>query len=174
MDRTGPHILVTGAPGVGKTTLVRKVADELAPRGLLGFYSTEIREQGERLGFEPVSFRGERALLAHVKISGPPRVGKYGVQIDGLDRFLDQIPKPRRGIGLFVIDEIGKMECLSRRFHELVRLVLDSSAPVLATVALKGGGLIQEVKERPDLELVEITKRTRDSTALEMIRRLAP
>ena len=45
-----PHILlVTGASGVGKTTVLRKVAESLDVR-ICGFYTEELREDG-RAGY---------------------------------------------------------------------------------------------------------------------------
>jgi nucleoside-triphosphatase THEP1 len=51
-----PHVLlIAGTPGIGKTTAIRRVADELEAKGLWGFYTEKIREGGERLGFRLVS-----------------------------------------------------------------------------------------------------------------------
>jgi nucleoside-triphosphatase THEP1 len=40
--------------------------------------------------------------------------------------------------------------------------ILDSERWVIATIALKGSGLIAEVKERNDVRLFETTKKNRD------------
>jgi len=73
----GRTVLLTGRPGVGKTTLIQKwVASRPGRCG--GFYTQELRESGTRVGFEIVTLDGKRALLAHVRRPGPPRVGKYG------------------------------------------------------------------------------------------------
>jgi nucleoside-triphosphatase len=165
--------LVTGPPGVGKTTLVRKVAADLAHRCPVGFYTAEIRDRGQRTGFELASFDGRRGLLSHVDVRGPHRVGKYGVDVEGFDRFLNGMPWPETGAGLVVIDEIGKMECFSEKFQGLVRRLLASNAPVLATIAGRGSGLIAEVKRRPDVELLPLTLDNRDAVAVEIVRRFA-
>ena len=165
------RLLVTGPPGVGKTTLVRKVAAGLAHRRPVGFYTTEMRERGIRKGFELVSLDGRRGLLAHVDIRSRQRVSRYGVDVDGFDRFLDTIQWHGPDAGLVVIDEIGKMECFSEKFRALVRRVLDSETPVLATVARRGSGLIAEVKSRPDVKLLELYTSNRDKLAGEIVRR---
>src|SRR5262245_9707116 len=61
-----PKVLLTGAPGSGKTTLVREVVRELDPSRVAGFTTEEIREGGERLGFR-VRLLHEEAVgcLAH-------------------------------------------------------------------------------------------------------------
>lgn len=166
------RLLVTGPPGVGKTTLVRKVAAGLAHRHPVGFYTTEMRERGARKGFELVSLDGRRGLLAHVDIRSRQRVSRYGVDVDGFDRFLDTIQWHGPDAGLVVIDEIGKMECFSEKFRALVRRVLDSETPVLATVARKGSGLIAEVKNRSDVKLLELDTSNRNKLVGEIVRRL--
>ena len=77
--------LLSGPPGTGKTTLLQEVAARMQEK-IDGFYTQEIRKGGRREGFEICTLRGERAILAHVSIQGPFRVGKYGVDIEGLDR----------------------------------------------------------------------------------------
>ena len=63
---------------------------------------------------------------------------------------------------LIVVDEIGKMECLSRRFCDAVREALGAPIPVLGTIARQGGGFIAEVRRRADVRIVEVTPRNRD------------
>jgi nucleoside-triphosphatase len=78
------NILLTGSPGCGKTTLVRRVIARLnGPVG--GFYTEEIRSGGARQGFKIVTFGGQAGILAHVNLSGPLRVGRYGVDLKALD-----------------------------------------------------------------------------------------
>ena len=85
-------LFVTGKPGTGKTTLIKKVARMLQPFHAVGFYTEEIREQGECVGFQLVSLDGQRRIMSHVDIPGPFRVGKYGVDVEGFERFLTSIP----------------------------------------------------------------------------------
>ncbi len=44
-------LLITGPPGVGKTTVIRSLAERLKDRRLGGFYTAELREGRERRGF---------------------------------------------------------------------------------------------------------------------------
>lgn len=149
-------------PGVGKTTLIKRLSEALNSFDPVGFYTEEIREGGERKGFELISLDGKRSLLSHKEMRSPHRVGQYKVDIKGFEDFLDSISFLNPLTRLIVIDEIGKMECLSDPFKKLLKETLDSEKWVIATIALKGSGLIAEVKERKDVQLFEITPRNRD------------
>jgi nucleoside-triphosphatase len=74
---------------------------------------------------------------------------------------------------LFVLDEIGKMECLSEKFVTAVRQLFTSDKSVLATVALKGAGLISEVKNYPGTKLFNLTRQNRDETIAEILQTLS-
>ena len=76
-------LLLTGVPGVGKTTLVRAVAAALSGRRLRGFASDEIRHRGGRVGFRIVPFGEQAWIMAHVSFRCPARVGRYGVRRGG-------------------------------------------------------------------------------------------
>ena len=73
------NLLLSGRPGVGKTTLIKRLARAVEPRGC-GFYTDELRENGSRVGFAIVTLSGYRDVLAHVDYPEPQRVGKYGVK----------------------------------------------------------------------------------------------
>jgi nucleoside-triphosphatase len=152
------NLLLTGLPGCGKTTVGRRVIERLVDLRLAGFYTQEIRQHGQRVGFEAVGLSGRSATLAHVDFRSHHRVGRYGVDLGGFEAILQvELAKPTGQVDIFVIDEIGKMECLSRVFVGAVTSILDSQVPVLATVAAKGSGLIAAVKARPDVEIVTVT-----------------
>jgi nucleoside-triphosphatase len=168
MIQSAKNILVTGNPGVGKTTLIRKLADILREFRPVGFYTAEVREGGIRQGFELVDLAGNHLVLSHVNIKSPYRVGKYGVDIAAFERYLDTRSFTVCPAGLFIIDEIGKMESYSAKFIRDVTDLLDSDKRVLATIAQKGGGQIEAIKRRRDVCLFEVTLRNRDSLAADI------
>jgi nucleoside-triphosphatase len=163
------NLLITGLPGVGKTTLIKKLSEELKHLHPAGFYTAEIREEGVRKGFELISLNGKRGLLSHKDIKSPYRVGNYKVDIKGFEDFLDSIPFLEPRTGLTIIDEIGKMECLSDRFKKVLKEILKSDKLLIATIALKGSGLITEIKKRHDIRLFEITKNNMDIVFSEIL-----
>jgi nucleoside-triphosphatase len=79
-------LLLTGRPGIGKTTVVRATARKLTGLRLLGFYTEEIRHGSARRGFRLITFESEEAVIAHVDLPRP-RVSKYGVDVTAIDRF---------------------------------------------------------------------------------------
>lgn len=164
------NILITGLPGVGKTTLIGKLSLKLKDLHPTGFLTAEIREEGVRKGFELVSFDGRRGPLSHIEIKSPYRVGQYRVDIKGFEDFLDSISFFNPSIHLIIIDEIGKMECLSDRFRKLLKEILDSEKLVIATIAFKGDGFIAEIKKRHDIKLFEMAKSNRDSLLTEILK----
>jgi nucleoside-triphosphatase len=170
MDNTKrKHILITGYPGVGKTTLIRRIADEFRDYHPCGFYTAEVREGGTRKGFELIGLDGSTAVLSHVAIKGSKHVGKYGVDIDGFEEFLGRLELSGHEPSIVVIDEIGKMECFSEIFITMIGDILGSEHLLIATIALKGGGIIADIKKRDDVSLVEVTRENRDHLVQEIV-----
>jgi nucleoside-triphosphatase len=161
-------LLITGTPGIGKTTLLRKVAAALPQYRIGGFYTEEIREAGVRQGFRLIGFNHERGVIAHIDIDHRYRVGKYGVDVAAIDRLAASTLDVRDNIDFYLIDEIGKMECLSDVFVSRMRSLLDSEKTVVATVGKKGGGLIEQVKHWSGSDLWEITHTNRDALATDV------
>lgn len=156
------NILITGLPGVGKTTLITKLCSELKRLHPAGFFTTEIREKGPRKGFSLVSLDGRASVLSHIDLSSPFSIGKYRVDVKAFEKFLDTLKLEGSPASVIVIDEIGKMECLSEKFKQMISSLLDSPKIVIATIALKGNGFISQIKNRPDILLYEITVQNRD------------
>ena len=134
MTAGSANILVTGQPGIGKTTLIRRVLDELhADAG--GFYTSEILKGGRRVGFSIVGLHGDSGVLAHVDHASRIRVSRYGVNRDDLERVgVPAIDEAVAHSRLIVMDEIGRMELCSSSFQEAVVRALDSDTPVLGTL----------------------------------------
>jgi len=154
--------LLTGKPGVGKTTIIMKVVDRMESVHMDGFYTAEIRCKGSRVGFELLGLNGTRRVLAHVDNDSKHRVGKYGVNTAGFEEFLKTLDLLQPEVELIVIDEIGKMELFSNRFRNLIYDVLNSDKQILASIPLKGNEFIRQIKQRSDTYLLEATHDNRD------------
>ncbi|MHC4061641.1 MAG: NTPase [Planctomycetota bacterium] len=174
MQSRPAKILLTGLPGCGKTTAIMKVISDLDPEKVAGFYTEEMRHDGIRKGFRWIRLDSQSGILAHVDIKSPAKVGKYGVDIGGFEKNVMPVLDPDdTDAELFVIDEIGKMECFSEKFVTAVRRLFRSDRSVLATVAKKGGGLISAVKNYPGIMQFNLTTRNRNETIAEMLRILS-
>ena len=155
-------LLITGSPGSGKTTVIRKVAAALSGRRLGGFYTEEIRVGAERRGFRLATFDGRDGVMAHVDFPGPHRVGKYGVDVSAIDAVAESALAVKDSVDVYLVDEVGKMECLSPQFVAAMRELLNSPKPVVAAIAQRGGGFIAEVRQRKSVELWTLTRGNRD------------
>jgi nucleoside-triphosphatase len=113
------------------------------------------------VGFRIETFAGDRDVLAHVDLTGPPRVGKYGVDLEAFERLaLPALEAPPDVVT--IVDELGKMELASARFRDAVTGLLDRDAPLVATVHAFRHPFTDELKRRPGVELVRLTRANRD------------
>ena len=155
-------LLLTGRPGVGKTTVVRRVVAGLGAWRARGFTTEEIRVRGHRTGFGLEALDGTLETLARVGLASPHRIGPYGVDVAALDRVVASTLAPDPAVQVFVVDEIGKMECLSAPFVAAVRELLDSPRLLVATIAARGGPFVEETRKRPDVEVWTVTRENRE------------
>ncbi len=174
MTSDSAKILLIGLPGCGKTTALMEILDSLDCKKAAGFYTQEIRQGDKRRGFSWTRLNGTSGILAHVDIKGRFKIGKYGVDVAGFEEsVVPVLDIEQNDAELFVIDEIGKMECLSGKFVAAVRRLFSSDRLVLATVAQKGSGLISQVKQMPGSRLFNLTRQNRDKTIADILQILS-
>jgi len=152
--------------------VVERVAAALAGWRLGGFLTRELRHEGVRRGFALETFDGRRAVLAHVDLPKRARVGRYGVDLGALEAVAAALD-PAAPVDAWLVDEIGPMECLCPAFVAAIRRLAAGPAPLVATVARRGGGFIAEVKRWPGAELWEVTTATRDALPARVLAWLA-
>ena len=183
-----PRILITGKPGIGKTTVVQKVLKEL-PVLTGGFYTEEIREKGARVGFRLKTLDGREGILAHVESDSPYRVSKYGVEVKtfediavpALELVLQQFNSRAAGdthlsaagcphpAVIVVMDELGRMELFSKLFQQTVHRILEYPVPVLAVIQDRRNPFLDAIRFRKDVTLIRITDKNRNSVVEEII-----
>jgi nucleoside-triphosphatase len=169
----GRTVLLTGRPGVGKTTLIQKWIS--AHKGRCGgFYTQELRQSGARVGFEIVTLDGHRALLAHVQRRGAPRVGKYGVYVEHVEAVaVPAIARATVESDYVIIDEIGKMELLCEAFRAAVITAVDSSKRVLGTVMQHGDRWVEALKSHRNVTVLTVTIQNREHLFDQLVNRAA-
>jgi nucleoside-triphosphatase len=167
-------LLITGMPGVGKTTIIGKVAEQLRNKRIGGFYTREIRKGRERCGFQLETFDGLQKTIAHIDFPHVHRVSKYGVDIAGIDAAIASALALDTDVDLYLADEIGKMECLSASFVTAMEKLFDYGKPLVATISKEGSGFIEQVKRRPDALMWEVTHANRDKLPQQVLYWLIP
>ncbi|MBI2853582.1 MAG: NTPase [Chloroflexi bacterium] len=161
-------LLLTGAPGTGKTTIIKKAASEASSAG--GFYTEDMREDERRVGFRLVTLSGPSAVFAHVKTRSPYRVSRYGVDASILDSVaVPALEEATMRCDLIVMDEIGKMELVSANFRRSVLAAMESGKRVLGTIMLAPNPWTDGIKARPEVCLIHVTRSNRDDVLKEVV-----
>ena len=171
-------LLLTGSPGVGKTTVLLRVVECLKAKGYSvgGMVSREVRSDRTRVGFEILDLgSGSRGWLAHVNQKSGPSVGKYRVNLEDLDNIgANAIVSAAENFDIVVIDEIGPMELFSEKFREAVRKAVEGGKLVVGVVHWKARDrLIDEVKKREDIEIIVVTYENRNKLHQTIIEKAA-
>ena len=163
--------LLTGRPGCGKTTLIRRLVEDLGVAAG-GFYTEEIRRGSRREGFALVTLDGRTTTLASVHSHSHHKVNKYGVDLEAIDGVgVPAIERATAEAALIVIDEIGKMELFSNRFRQAVLSALESGKPVLGSIMLAPHPWANAVKARPEVEVILLTEANRSQVQRDLLAR---
>lgn len=171
------NILLTGRPRVGKSTLIRRIAEKLQQMGYNtgGFYTLETSIEGKRTGFSISTLDGKTGRLAEIGLKSRFTLGKYGIDMEQFESLAipaieDAIQKGH----IAIIDEIGFMELKSSRFRELVEKALSSPQPVIATIMRNSYEFPDKIKARKDVLLFKVTVENRERLADEIVEIIIP
>ena len=157
------NVLVAGAPGIGKTYLITHLYRELTPLFIRGFYKEEIHESDILKGYRLITFDFQELILAHVHLVGPDRFKNFGFNRDGFDNLVSSQLEIKKAVELFLLDEIGLMECISDLFQKKFLAALDSEIPLIATIGSLDVLEILKIKNRKDITLLTMTHKNREA-----------
>ena len=154
------NILLTGAPSSGKTTVIKKIIENLN-HPANGFYTEEERVDGKRVGFLMKTIDSKEGYLAHHDIKSGFYIRRYGVSIENIESIAVPSIFPVEN-NIIILDEIGKMECFSLAFKQATTNAIDASNIVIGTITLGGDDFIREIKNRGNVEISEVTENIRN------------
>lgn len=162
------NFFITGMPKAGKTTLLRRLIDELKAKGLRvgGFISPEEKRHGTRTAFYVEDIQsGKRKVLASVEGDGP-KVSKYHVNVKSFESVALPVMKGIDSLDVIIIDEIGRMEMKSMKFSDLLDRVFEHETPVIAA-------LHRDFVDRYSVEgeILMLTPTSREAVFLSLVKR---
>ncbi|MDY6771314.1 MAG: nucleoside-triphosphatase [Candidatus Nanohaloarchaea archaeon] len=162
------NIILTGAPGVGKTRLVNEVVEELDV-DIGGLVAKRDEDNGEIQEFtlKDLETGDEDVLASRDGDSGPVAKG-FHINTETLNRMSkDAIEQAIRRGDLIVIDMIGTIEMHSSLFRESVRDAFRGSEHVLAVVQQE---YVDEYKDEG--EVIELTHDNYDEVKEQVLEKL--
>lgn len=166
-------LLLTGSPGVGKTSVLLRMVDSLREEGHIvgGMVSREARVDAVRVGFEILDLSsGRKGWLAHIAHGQGPKVGRYTVNIQdlediGVGAIMDAIDKS----DVVVVDEIGPMELHSSKFRQAIRKALQSSKLVVCVVHRNDvGDFLTEIAPNSETKIHTVTLENRKNLHMQL------
>jgi len=159
-------IAVTGEPGFGKSTLVRKVIEGQS-FGSGGMLSQDRRREGKRVGFEICDI-GSGALGTLASLDGiGPKFGRYHINLEDLEEIGARSIEGAIDSELLVIDEVGPMELISKRFVEAVTKAIEMDRRMLVVLHLKSQHPLAK-RIRGTFHVITVTKENRELLAKEI------
>ncbi len=167
-------LLLTGKPQIGKTTIISKAIASIHHPSIKigGFYTKEIREKGIRSGFEiKTNLSNKTDILAHVDFESDYRIGKYKVNKNTFEKLiLDEFNLcNRENADLIIIDEIGKMEMISKIFCEKIFEILSGNVPVLGVLKNSKGEFLDKIFSLKTIEIIDVNLLNREKVFNDII-----
>lgn len=171
VDDLDTCFLLIGKPRVGKSTAIKRIIHRIGPEYFGGFYTEEVRNSTNRIGFNCVTLSGESERIASVESESLVRVGRYGVEIDTFENIaLKEVRQSLDTKRITVIDEIGFMQMLSVPFKEMIHEIVSSSQHIiLGTICVDSHPDIDKIKELTGIKFYLMNEENRDLTTEVMV-----
>ena len=158
--------LLTGQPRMGKTTMIKKLINEIGADICGGFYTEEITNSNDRIGFRCISINGDSVEIANVDSPSKTRIGRYGMDIEAFENFAIKVLQDALSSKkLIVIDEIGFMQMLSTAFRKIILDVVSDNHIVLGTVPLDSHAEIDRIKHLQEVKIINLNELNRNTVS---------
>ena len=166
-------VLVTAPPRTGKSTLIKKIVEQMGEQNFCGFFTEEILKEGERVGFKVKELNGVELVFAHVDIVSSYKISKYNVDIEGFEKFVAGFFQKISRDKILVIDEIGPMQVLSPLFREKITKLFNTPVAMLGTVFLDQHAWLDKVKRSDKIDLVNLTTQNRNTIVQPIVEKIS-
>ncbi|EZA61579.1 Cancer-related nucleoside-triphosphatase-like protein [Ooceraea biroi] len=182
------HVLLTGPPGIGKTTICKKIASTLGKKSANfdGFYTEEVRDgSGSRIGFDIVRVTDPEKRLSLARLKGLTeaqkaskyQVGNYRVFLDNFEAVA--LPILDSDTDVLLIDEIGKMELFSNVFKKRVtdiffgpskKAFVIGTIPQIHKVPQQHATLFEKLHADEKIKILSVSRGNRNNLPEEIVR----
>jgi len=151
-------LLLSGGADVGKSALIKRLAMRVEEDRRQGFFTESVYDGQQRIGFTVNSFNGESFLVAKTGYTTGVKLGRYGVDLNLLNKAMDRSISEIKAESVCLIDELGKLECLSDYFCQCIEALLVTPAVAVISSPLRGAALLTRVVSHPDVLQMKVTE----------------
>lgn len=165
-------ILLTAPPRTGKSTAIKKIVNMLGPGNCGGFYTEEIRQNDERVGFKIISLNGEEGILAHISFDSDYKISRYGVDLAVFEKIcLKELSRAisSEKIKYIIIDEIGPMQLFSDEYKKILLQMLSINKPIIGTVFFTSHEWLDGFKKNKEVNMIEINEKNRNQVPIDIV-----
>lgn len=164
------HALIVGDRGVGKSTLIRRVLQELN-RPVFGFETKKEEQLEDPIRGCPIYIydAGKSHIRTPNNLIGYHKERDIPAITAAFDRYAPRLMGPVAENAVVELDEIGFLEAKSDAFCQAVLYLLDGRNPVIAAVKNREHPFLDAVRNHPNARCFYITAENRDTLYEEVL-----
>lgn len=153
-------ILLTGPIGVGKSTIIDKVVKTMNIKKT-GFYTKPVIINNAVIGYKMYDYQ-RRISPFWIGIKDSPLSCRPITA--NFDEYGSRIIENLQNTSMVILDEIGFLERNAKIYQDKLTDLLDSDTNILGVIKPKNNPFLNDIKNRPDIILVEVTVENRNWT----------
>ncbi|MEM0158679.1 MAG: NTPase [Thermoplasmataceae archaeon] len=166
---------ITGPVGSIKAEALRKIIDMLEKDGAVvqGVIVSEITQGTKLTGYSILDLATKkRVTFAQSGIVSRVKIDKIGVDTRLLEEILiPSLQKARSNADYIVIDEVGKLENLTKNVQKEIEDTLKSEKPLIVTLHKKSRNpVLQEIRSLEGIRVFDITPINRNILPFKVLR----
>ncbi len=164
------HVLITGQRGVGKTTLINRVIQELN-LPVFGFQTRKEDILADSGKGSPVHIyeAGKEQIPMPENLISYSKARNHDLMKEAFDRYALKLQEPIPTGHIVLLDELGFMEAVSERFCNAVLSLLDSPTPLIASVRDKDVPFLNRVRSHENCRCFTVTEENREALFTEIL-----